>query len=171
MKRGLLILVLAVVALNVNAQTKIAHINSQVLLDTLQSRKDAMAKLKKFEEEGVLELQEMNKSFEAAVMLYQQNEKDWSPVIKQMEEEKLQKKQVALQTRQQELEQQMQIYGQELNKPILELVQTAVNNVAESKKLSYVLDETVTLYFKGGIDITNEVMTELLKLEKELLGK
>ena len=65
----------------------------------------------------------------------------------------------------------MQIYGQELNKPILELVQTAVNNVAESKKLSYVLDETVTLYFKGGIDITNEVMTELLKLEKELLGK
>ena len=113
----------------------------------------------------------MNKSFEAAVMRYQQNEKDWSPVIKQMEEEKLQKKQVALQTRQQELEQQMQIYGQELNKPILELVQTAVNNVAESKKLSYVLDETVTLYFKGGIDITNEVMTELLKLEKELLGK
>ncbi|MEE3145197.1 MAG: OmpH family outer membrane protein [Bacteroidota bacterium] len=171
MKRGLLILVLAVVALNVNAQTKIAHINSQVLLDTLQSRKDAMAKLKKFEEEGVLELQEMNKSFEAAVMRYQQNEKDWSPVIKQMEEEKLQKKQVALQTRQQELEQQMQIYGQELNKPILELVQTAVNNVAEGKKLSYVLDETVTLYFKGGIDITNEVMTELLKLEKELLGK
>lgn len=171
MKRGLLILVLAVVALNLNAQTKIAHINSQVLLDTLQSRKDAMAKLKKFEEEGVLELQEMNKSFEAAVMRYQQNEKDWSPVIKQMEEEKLQKKQVALQTRQQELEQQMQIYGQELNKPILELVQTAVNNVAESKKLSYVLDETVTLYFKGGIDITNEVMAELLKLEKELLGK
>ena len=171
MKRGLLILVLAVVALNVNAQTKIAHINSQVLLDTLQSRKDAMAKLKRFEEEGVLELQEMNKSFEAAVMRYQQNEKDWSPVIKQMEEEKLQKKQVALQTRQQELEQQMQIYGQELNKPILELVQTAVNNVAESKKLSYVLDETVTLYFKGGIDITNEVMAELLKLEKELLGK
>ncbi len=84
MKRGLLILVLAVVALNVNAQTKIAHINSQVLLDTLQSRKDAMEKLKKFEEEGVLELQEMNKSFEAAVMRYQQNEKDWSPVIKQM---------------------------------------------------------------------------------------
>ena len=38
MKRGLLILVLAVVALNVNAQTKIAHINSQVLLDTKPHR-------------------------------------------------------------------------------------------------------------------------------------
>ncbi len=171
MKKGLLLLVLVFGGINMNAQTKIAHINSQQLLDTLQSRKDAMAKLQKFEEEGVLELQEMNKSFEAAYIRYQQNEKDMTPVIQQMEQEKLQKKQQALQTRQQELEQQMQIYGQELNKPILDLVQTAVNNVAESKKFSYVLDETVTLYFKGGVDITKEVMTELLKLEKELMGK
>jgi outer membrane protein len=164
-------LVLAVVALNVNAQTKIAHINGQVLRDTLQSQKDAVAKLQMFEKEGVLELQEMNKSFEAAVMRYQQNEKDWTPVIKQMEEEKLQKKQIALQTRQQELEQQIQIYAQELNKPVLELISTAINNVADRKNLSYVIDESYTAYFKGGIDITNEVMTELLKLEKELLGK
>lgn len=171
MKKVLLILVLVLGGLNVNAQTKIAHINSQKLLDTLQSRKDAMASLKKFEDEGVLELQEMNKSFEAAYMRYQQNEKDMTPVIQQMEQEKLQKKQQALQTRQSELEQQMQIYGQELNRPILELVQAAVNNVAESMKVSYVLDETVTLYFQGGTDITKEVMAELLKLEAELMGK
>lgn len=171
MKRALLILVLIMGGVSVNAQTKVAHINSQKLLDTLQSRKDAMAKLKQFEEEGVVELQEMNKSFEAAYIRYQQNEKDWSPVIQKMEQEKLMKKQQALETRQQELEQQMQIYGQELNKPILELVQSAVNNVAESKKISYVLDETVTLYFQGGIDITNEVMSELLKLEAEMMGK
>jgi outer membrane protein len=171
MKRALLILVLIMGGVSVNAQTKVAHINSQKLLDTLQSRKDAMAKLKQFEEEGVVELQEMNKSFEAAYIRYQQNEKDWSPVIQKMEQEKLMKKQQALETRQQELEQQMQIYGQELNKPILELVQSAVNNVAESKKISYVLDETVTLYFQGGMDITNEVMSELLKLEAEMMGK
>ena len=171
MKRVLLILVLIMGGVSANAQTKVAHINSQKLLGTLQSRKDAMTKLKKFEEEGVVELQEMNKSFETAYIRYQQNEKDWSPVIQKMEQEKLMKKQQALETRQQELEQQMQIYGQELNKPILELVQSAVNNVAESKKISYVLDETVTLYFQGGMDITNEVMSELLKLEAELMGK
>ena len=88
-----------------------------------------------------------------------------------MDQEKLMMKLQAFDTRQQELEQQMQIYGQELNKPILELVQSAVNNVAESKKIHYVLDETVTLYFQGGLDITNEVMSELLKLEAELMGK
>ena len=67
MKKGLLLLVLVFGGINMNAQTKIAHINSQELLDTLQSRKDAMAKLQKFEGEGVLELQEMNKSFESGV--------------------------------------------------------------------------------------------------------
>ena len=46
-----------------------------------------------------------------------------------------------------------------------------MNNVAEAKKISYVLDETVTLYFAGGIDLTQEVMTELLKLEAALLAE
>lgn len=168
MKNVIFLSVMLLMGFQAEAQMKIGHINSQVLIDTLQSRKDAMAALKQFEAEGVQELQEMNKAFESAYLRYQQNEKDWSPVIQKMEQEKLMKKQQALETRQVELEQQMQIYGQELNKPILDLVQTAVNNIAESKKLSYVLDETVTLYFKGGIDLTQEVMTELLKLEAAL---
>ena len=168
MKNIIFLSVMLLMGFQAAAQMKIGHINSQVLLDTLQSRKDAMAALKQFEAEGVQELQEMNKAFESAYLRYQQNEKDWSPVIQKMEQEKLMKKQQALETRQVELEQQMQIYGQELNKPILDLVQTAVNNIAESKKLSYVLDETVTLYFQGGIDLTQEVMTELLKLEAAL---
>lgn len=168
MKNVIFLSVMLLMGFQAEAQMKIGHINSQVLLDTLQSRKDAMEALKQFEAEGVQELQEMNKAFESAYLRYQQNEKDWSPVIQKMEQEKLMKKQQALETRQVELEQQMQIYGQELNKPILDLVQTAVNNIAESKKLSYVLDETVTLYFKGGIDLTQEVMTELLKLEAAL---
>ena len=168
MKNIIFLSVMLLLGFQAEAQMKIGHINSQVLLDTLQSRKDAMAALKQFEAEGVQELQEMNKAFESAYLRYQQNEKDWSPVIQKMEQEKLMKKQQALETRQVELEQQMQIYGQELNKPILDLVQTAVNNIAESKKLSYVLDETVTLYFQGGIDLTQEVMTELLKLEAAL---
>ena len=168
MKNVIFLSVMLLMGFQAEAQMKIGHINSKVLLDTLQSRKDAMAALKQFEAEGVQELQEMNKAFESAYLRYQQNEKDWSPVIQKMEQEKLMKKQQALETRQVELEQQMQIYGQELNKPILDLVQTAVNNIAESKKLSYVLDETVTLYFQGWIDLTQEVMTELLKLEAAL---
>ena len=60
---------------------------------------------------------------------------------------------------------EMQAYSNELNAPILGMVQKAVEIVAERKKLSYVIDESVTLYFKGGVDITSEVIAELLKLD------
>ena len=45
----------------------------------------------------------------------------------------------------------------------------AVIIVAERKKLNYIFDETVSLYFKGGIDCTAEVLTELLKLDAEAM--
>ena len=66
MKNVIFITLVLLMGFQAEAQTKIGHINSQVLLDTLQSRKDAMAKLKQFEAEGVQELQEMNKAFETA---------------------------------------------------------------------------------------------------------
>ena len=67
--------------------------------------------------------------------------------------------------RQQSLSQEMQAYSEELNGPILKRVQKAVEIVADRRKLEYVIDETNTLYFKGGVDLTKEVVIELLKLE------
>ncbi len=81
------------------------------------------------------------------------------------------KKQQALQEREQSLNTEMQAVSQELNKPILERVQKAVEVVSDRKKLSYVIDESVTLYFKGGIDIQAEVVTELLKMDAEAMKK
>ena len=74
-------------------------------------------------------------------------------------------KEQRMQSRQASLQKEMQVYGQELNAPILERIQKSVQMVAERKKLSYVIDESVTLYFKGGTDITKEVLAELLKLD------
>ena len=154
-----------------NAQSKIGHVNSQKLLDTLPSRKEAINKLREFEAAGIKELQEMEADLNAAVAKYQQNAPNMSPVIQKIEEEKLMKKNQALQEREQSLNQEMQIYSQELNKPILDRVQKAVELIAERKKLNYVLDETVTLYFKGGTDITQEVLVELLRMDAEDMKK
>ena len=147
------------------AQSKIGHVNSQALLDTLPSRKAAVVKLKKFEQEGIAELQEMEADLNQAYQKYEQERPNMSPVIIKIEEEKLMKKQQALQEREQSLNQEMQAYSNELNTPILSMVQKAVEIVAERKKLNYVIDETVTLYFAGGTDITDEVVMELLKLD------
>lgn len=153
------------------AQSKVGHVNSQKLLDTLQSRKNAISALRKFEEDGYKELQEMQKDLEAAYAKYDQAAAGMSPVIQKIEQEKIMKKEQSLQDRQQGLQQEMQVYSQELNRPILERVQKAVDIVAERKKLNYVIDESTTLYFKGGTDLTQEVMVELLRLDAEAIKK
>ena len=40
------------------------------------------------------------------------------------------------------------------------------SRAAQKNKLNYVIDETVTLYHSGGIDITKQVLAELLLLDK-----
>ena len=119
MRRLILALLVVLSAGALNAQSKIGHVNSQKLLDTLPSRKEAINKLREFEAAGIKELQEMEADLNAAVAKYQQNAPNMSPVIQKIEEEKLMKKNQALQEREQSLNQEMQIYSQELNKPIL----------------------------------------------------
>ncbi len=166
MKKILIILNLFI-STSLFSQSKIGHVNSQVLLDTLNSRKEAIKQLESFKDEGMKELQEMNRAFEAAYVIFQQKEKDYSPVILKMEQEKLGRKQQELEARQQELERGLQIYNEELNKPILDRIQKAIEIIADRKKLNYVIDESATLYFKTGIDCTAEVMVELLRLDAE----
>ena len=46
-------------------------------------------------------------------------------------------------------------------------MQKAVDIVAERKKLNYIIDESQAIYFKGGMDLTSEVLVELLRLDAE----
>ena len=167
--KNILIAISLIISASSFAQSKIGHVNSQILLDTLESRKQAIKELDAYKLEGMKELQEMNKAFEAAYVIFQQEEKELSPVRLKMEQEKLGRKQQELESRQQELEKGMQIYNEELNKPILDRITKAIEIVADRKKMSYIIDESATLYSKGGIDCTAEVMIELLRLDAEAI--
>ncbi len=164
MKKVVLVFSL-LLSLTTFAQTKVAHVNTQKLLDTLPSRKEAMKQLSEFEQKGGLEMKEMEEELQKIYSKYMADQATLTPVMKQYEEERIQKKQMALQQREQELQQLMQKMAGELNDPILKRIQKAVEKVAAAKKINYVIDETTTLYFKGGQDVTNEVMVELLKLD------
>jgi outer membrane protein len=150
-----------------SAQSKVAHVNSQKLLDTLQSRKDAMQKLQDKESELILDLQEQEADFNKLLAEYEKKRGDMTPTLIKFEEEKLMKKQQMLQETQASHSEELQLYSQELNQPILQMVQDAIKEVAALKKLDYVIDETVTLYFRGELDITNDVMPILLKMDAE----
>lgn len=171
MKKLLLALALMFSMGTVMAQSKVAHVKSQVLLDTMPSRKDAMNKLKEFEMMGIKELKEMEDDFNRALAEYERTRADKTPMLIKIEEEKLMKKQQNIQDREQALNQEMQMYSQELNKPIQERILKAVEIVSDRKKLNYVIDESVTLFHKGGMDITSEVIVELLRLDAEAMKK
>lgn len=169
--KKLLVAFLVVLSTSAMAQQKFGHVNSQKLLDTMPSRKLAIETLRQFEMNGSKELQEMEANLEKVYTEFQAKQPTMSPVIQKIEEEKIMRKQQALQDREQSLNREMQAVSQDLNTPILDRIQRAVKIVAERKKLAYVIDETTTLYFAGGMDITAEVMTELLRIDKEEINK
>lgn len=167
MKKLMLALFVTVLTFgSVQAQSNLAHVSTQKVLDTMPSRKSAMKELESFERRAVKELQETQQKLQADYTKLQQEKSTMSPTAYKFEEERLMKKSQEFQTRQQELDQQIQILSQELNEPILDLVQKAVSKVCKQEKISYVIDESSLLY-SGGRDITDLVVKEVLVLEKE----
>lgn len=166
MKKLVLIALVVMGAGLASAQSKIAHLNSQEIMEAMPSYKEAVNKLQNFEKEGYTELQTMKSDFDAAVQVYSQKVQSGSlsPVLQQIEEEKLGKKEQALMDRQQSLQSEMQTYSQELNAPILDKVEKAVKLVSDRNKYDYVFDVS-TLMVHNGPDITKEVIAEITKLE------
>jgi outer membrane protein len=163
--KNVLLGLFVVIGFSTLAQTKIGHVDSQKLLDTLQSRKDAIRKLDSMKTAGVEELKIMDADFQKAYQDYMTNQASKSPAERQIIEGRLMQKQQMLEATQASLEEGLQIVSEELNKPILDRVQKSIDIVADRKKLNYVLDVSATMYSKGGIDITSEVITELLLLD------
>lgn len=166
MKKLLFALVLVLTAGSAMAQSKVAHVNAQKCVDTLEMTKVAADKLEKFIASGKEEITEMQAAVEKMYTDYMAKQGDMIPLERQIAEEKINKKDQELQMRQQSFQQEVQAMNQQLNAPILEMVQDAIKVVADRMKISYVIEESTLLYFDGGTDITNEVAAELIKMEK-----
>lgn len=166
--KNVLLGLFVVIGFSTFAQTKIGHVDSQKLLDTLPSRKEAIRKLDSMKLAGMEELKIMDADFQKAYQDYLPKQGSMSPAERQIVEGRLMQKQQMLEATQASLEEGLQLRSEELNKPILDNVQKAIDIVAERNKLNYVLDVSATMYWKKGIDITNEVITELLLLDKAL---
>lgn len=166
MKKLFFALVLALSAFSAQAQTKIAHINSQSLLDTMPSRKRAIAEINEIERKGLEELKEMNTKFEKAYYEYLSKKDLQSPEMNQYDEGRLQKMQQDMQNREAEIDALLQKMSADLNDRILKTVKEAVAIIAKKKGLNYVIDESTTL-FSEGTNITSEVIPELLRLDAQ----
>lgn len=151
-----------------NAQSSMAHVNTQRIMDTMPSRKAALKERERFEQRAMKELQETQQKLQQDYQKLQEEKASMAPTAFKFEENRLMKKSQEFQERQQELDQQVQILSQELNEPILDRVQKAIEIVAKQEKVDYVIDEAALLYGNGK-NITNKVIKEVMKMENETL--
>lgn len=165
MKKLFFALVIALTAATgVQAQSKVAHVNSQKLLDTLPSHKKGVEEIGFFQKKGIEELTEMDAAVKKLYDEYTKLPAGSSPTIVQYSQDRVTKAQQALEMRQAELEQQIQRMTEEMNIRTLASVKEAIDVIAKKKGLNYVIDEAGAL-FVNGTDITNEVIVELLKID------
>ncbi|HLP56892.1 MAG TPA: OmpH family outer membrane protein [Fluviicola sp.] len=167
MKKLFFALVIALTTVTAaQAQSKIAHINSQTLLDTLPSRKAAIAEINELSRRADEELKGLEAKLEKEYNDYMARRATQTQPMNTYDEGRLAKMQADMQAREQEINQILQTMTQELNDVILKTVKEAVELVAKKKGLNYVIDESSTLYSSGS-NITNEVIPELLRIDAE----
>ncbi len=162
---GLMILL----CVSISAQQKIGHVNSQELLDTLSSYKEAGIKLEQKRTDMIEEYKVLEKAFQAAYERLSKEAPDMPKLMLEQEQQKLMVKQEELQNCEPEMTRKLQMYQQQYMEPILKRVQDAIALVANKKKLNYIFDESVSLFSAGGIDCTEEVMIELIKMDEEAM--
>lgn len=171
MKKTLSLVALLFVTNLAISQSKVAHVNSQSLLDTMPSRDLALKEIKEIEDEFKLELNGMYEEYEKTRAKLEAVRATLSPTIIKSREANLMNLGQRIQEREQTVQNELQVRAQELNQPIFDRVKQAVDIVAERKKLNYVIDASNMLYSKGGMDITGEVVVELLKLDAAAINK
>jgi outer membrane protein len=146
-----------------NAQSKIAHINTS---DLVQSMPETLAASKEIEKVGITyqaDIEAMKKDFKAKKARYTAE----GPTKTQEENEKryieLQGDEIGIQQYGANAQQQLQTKEMELLKPITEKAKAAILKVAKAQSFNYVIDST-----PGGGVIMAEGKDLLADVKKEL---
>jgi len=171
MKQLVLVVATVLMSLTLNAQMKIAHVNSQSLLDSLDSYKKAKIDLLKGQDSAYNSINEYQKSIEEAYTKLNNEKNNLNPKALEIQQNTIMDMEQRAQQEQMYWQQRLQDREQEYLQPILDRLQKAVEIVADRKKVNYVLDISKVLYSKTGIDITAEVKVELAKLDAEAMKK
>ena len=147
-----------------NAQVKIAHVNTAEILDVMPDKAKAEKDLEKYYDELQNQLQTMAKEYQTKMQDYEANQATMSNLVKQSKEKEILDLQSRIQQFQLNAEDEFANKRAELLKPILDKIQTAINNVGKEKGYTYVIDlATGAAVYVGddAIDCTKDVKAKL----------
>ena len=166
MKKAITLFAIAAIStLSSFAQSGVGHINVDSLLVEMPDYKTVMTTLQAEQAKFESEAKEMNAELEKGAQPLQANAGTWTELRQRQEQSRLQEAYNNIQEYMQSAQQQLQSKEIELITPVLEKLQNAIDEVASSMNLEYVLDASqskgMVIYTKGGVNLKAPVKNKL----------
>ena len=144
---------------------KVGHVNIDSLLVLMPEYKTAMVNLEAEQAKFENEAREMQAELEKSAAAMQAASVNWRELRKQQETKSLQDAYANIQSYMQNAQETLQTKEVEMLTPVLEKMQKAIDDVATTQKLSYVIDSSrskgVLVYQKGGDNLMKAVKAKL----------
>jgi len=162
-KNLLLASVLFLGTMTINAQSKVAHINTDELVAAMPGTKLMQEELKKVVQAYDTDFKTQSSSLQAKMQKYDQEAPTQTDVENQKRLVEVQELQKKLQMYRQTAQEELQKKEFDLYKPIAERAQKAINDVAAAKGFDYVIDSTPGkgLIVYNGTDLMADVKANL----------
>ena len=146
-----------------NAQSKVAHIATQNLIEQMPSYKSAMNQLEKLQKTYDTEINDMVTEAKNTMKRYDAEATTKTDAENEKRALELQQTQRTIGEYRQNAIQELQKKEMELLKPVLEKARTTIQKVARAKGFDYVLDSTTGtgVIMADGYDLMADVKKEL----------
>ncbi len=147
----------------INAQSKVAHINTQELISEMPEVISAQKELKKLEEQYAKELESSVKEFQTKAQTYAGDAQNQTELINQQRQSELEGMQQRIQEFRDTASQELQKRSAEMMKPLYDKARAAIEKVASAQGFNYVLDSSNggSVIMANGKNLSTEVKKEL----------
>lgn len=143
-------------------QGRFGHVDAQEILLALPERATAQATIESQATQYEEELKRMQGEMQTKYAEYQQKAATWPDAIRTQKERELQGMDAGLQEFAATVQEELQKLEQSLLEPMIQRVQTAIDEVGKEQKFTYIFDSSTgaTLY-NGGEDVAPMVRAKL----------
>ena len=164
MKKIIIIAAMALVSLAATAQeTKLAYVDFNEVIMLMPEMDAARATLEENEMTQNEILQSMYEELQTKYQQYQQKAESWTPAIRQSKEAEITEIQARFEQTQQSFANEINQLQQELQAPIVEKAQNAINELAKAKGVAVVFEKSSMIYIDPAqcLDLTPEARKNL----------
>jgi outer membrane protein len=151
--------------MTLNAQSKIAHIDTQAFIESMPSYQDAMKQLQQVEDTYRAEIEELYKEAQKKNERFEAEAPTKTDEENEARRNELAQMQNSIMEYNQTASRDIQKKRQELMTPVLEKARNIIQEVARSKGFEYVLDSTVGsgVLLADGYDLLDDAKAALAK--------